>query len=84
MSLNQKKSQGIIYPSIDGLVGMIQAAKNDPADEETARLREMCRHKLRAYKVDEYLKRYTTTEEQVAARARWELVHEFAHPQGRG
>jgi hypothetical protein len=37
MSLNQKKSHGIIYPSIDGLVGMIQVAKADPADEETAR-----------------------------------------------
>ena len=78
-----KKNRAIIYPSIDGLVGMIQEARTKGADhDETPKLREMCRHKLRSYKVDEYLKRYPTPEEQLKARARWEIVNEFAHPQG--
>jgi hypothetical protein len=70
--------RGVIHPSIDELVKLIGAHKSDAPAAETERLRETCRGKLRAYKIDAYLKRYATPEEQAAARTRWGIVAEFA------
>ena len=74
----QTSSTASIHPSIDGLVTMIKATKSNTSDE-AAQLRELCRRKIRSYREDIYLKRYTTSTEQAAAKDRWRLVTEFAN-----
>jgi hypothetical protein len=42
----------------------------------------MCRNKIRSYREDVYLKRYTTPVDQQAARERWQAVAAFANNGG--
>ncbi|MBA3710811.1 MAG: hypothetical protein H0W83_18555 [Planctomycetes bacterium] len=67
-----------IHPSIDGLVAMI-AAKTMESPKEENQLREMCRKKIRSYREDVYMKRYTTVPDVAAARDRWQIVTAFAN-----
>jgi hypothetical protein len=71
-----KANRGVIHPSIDGLVDLIAAGGSG---EELEKLRELCRSKLRTYSLEAYLKRYTVSADQVAARERWERVAAFAN-----
>jgi len=68
-----------IHPSIDSLVEQI--GKLDKTSDPVAvdALRESCVQKLRSYKCEEYLKRYTSETDKSQARARWEVVSEFAN-----
>jgi hypothetical protein len=74
----QTSSTASIHPSIDGLVELIKAGKSH-SSEEAANLRRLCQRKITSYREDIYLKRYTTTPEQEAARTRWQLVTECAN-----
>ncbi|MBA2482315.1 MAG: hypothetical protein H0V44_16755 [Planctomycetes bacterium] len=76
---HQTSSTASIHPSIDGLVALIQANKAKATSEEAAQLRMLCQRKITSYREDIYLKRYTTTPEQDAARTRWQMVTEFAN-----
>ena len=76
--LYQTSSTASIHPSIDGLVAMITAKKKNSAEED-AKLRELCRRKIRSYREDVYLKRYTTAPDLAAAKDRWQMVTEFAN-----
>ncbi len=71
-------SNAAIHPSIDGLSALILSQSKRSADE-TTKLHALCVRKLRSYREDVYIKRYTTTEDQEAARARWQVVAQFAN-----
>jgi len=73
------RSTGFIHPSIDGLVEMIQTQRKTSTAAEVAELRELCKRKMRSYREDVFLKRYTTPTEVDAARTRWNIVSSFAN-----
>ncbi len=71
-------SNAAIHPSIDGLSALILSPSKRSADE-TTKLHALCVRKLRSYREDVYITRYTTTADQEAARARWQIVAQFAN-----
>jgi hypothetical protein len=72
------RTTGFIHPSIDGLVEMIRAQGKGSAEEVT-QLRELCKRKMRSYREDVFLKRYTVPSDIDAARERWNIVSSFAN-----
>ena len=61
------------------LVAMIAAHGKKTSTTEDAKLRDMCVRKIRSYREDVYLKRYTTVTEVAAAKDRWQVVTAFAN-----
>jgi len=78
---DKPKQKFQIYPSIDSLVTSIKdlSVKKKVSADQIESLRELCIKKLRSYRMDEYLKRYTTEADKLQARNRWAMVIEFAN-----
>lgn len=77
--LYQTSANASIHPSIDGLVAMIAGHTKATPATESVRLRELCVRKIRSYREDVYLKRYTTPTDVAAAKDRWQVVTAFAN-----
>lgn len=70
-----------IHPSIDVLsanIKKLDSMSNAPRDSVET-LRETCLKKLKSYRLEDYLKRYTSEVDKTQARARWEAVTEFTY-----
>ncbi len=76
--LYQTSSSASIHPSIEGLVAMIAGGTTN-SSEQNAKLRDLCVRKMRSYREDVYLKRYTTPIDLASARDRWQTVSAFAN-----
>jgi hypothetical protein len=72
-----------IHPSIDDLASRIRGLSTDATEEVATLLREACLGKLKSYKLEDYLKRYTSEEEKMQARSRWDTVLNFANRRSR-